>query len=245
MLLLASAVIVEDPRLGGPVTYSTPTPDGKHLFVMIAPRPTNPHPAHLPEKTEHEQALYAKYASSGSGLYRNDGSTQPLWSVDWYSYRVFPANDAVHLVRVHGDFPLTDKFPASKRLGEDAVAEQASAPALSFYANGDLLKTYSVVDLVRNIEGLPHSLYHVMWFSDGVITREGDRFGLTTQEPRQIYFNLADGSIAIDRGAGLGNAQIWVVRISIAITGIAAIVILVLWLFFQKRESAGDPPPVK
>src|SRR5438105_3326431 len=82
-----------DPRLGGRVTYATPTPDQQYLFVMIAPRTKNPHPKLQPEKEPHEQDLYAKYGRSGSGLYRNDGSTSPLWTVDWYSYRVFPAND--------------------------------------------------------------------------------------------------------------------------------------------------------
>ena len=36
-----------------------------------------------------------------SGLYRNDGSRDPLWTFDWYAYNVDVAADGVHLVR-HG-----------------------------------------------------------------------------------------------------------------------------------------------
>lgn len=235
LLLWTLASALDDPRIGGPTTYATPSPNGEYLFVMIAPRPGSDHPALQPEKEPIQKELYAKYAATGSGLYRNDGSTQPLYTVDWYSYRVWPANDGVHLVRLHGDFPLTEKFPASRRLPEDVVAEQVSGPALSFYASGKLLKVYSVRELVKNIESLPHSLHHVLWSADGVLTADGTQFGIMTQDSRQTYFDLATGAIAFSRDAGLGNAQVWVVRISLGITVLAAVIVLsASW--YKKRQ---------
>lgn len=224
-----------DPRMGGRVTYSTPSPDGKYVFVMIAPRTRNPHPDLQPERKPHEKALYEKYAKTGSGLYRNDGSTVPLWTVDWYSFEVFPANDGVHLVRTHGDSCVSRSFPATKRLPDDVVAWQVNAPALSFYTNGKPIRTYSLRELVQVPESLPHTLYHVLWMSGGVFTEDGRQFGLITQEPRQLYFDLDTGRIVIDRPAGLGNAQVWVVRISLALTGFAAVVILAGWLYRQRK----------
>ena len=34
-----------------------------------------------------------------SGMYRNDGSTTPLWTVDWYAYEVDVPNGGEHVVR--------------------------------------------------------------------------------------------------------------------------------------------------
>jgi hypothetical protein len=30
-------------------------------------------------------------------LYRNDGSTTPLWTVDWYAHSVLLPSDGIHL----------------------------------------------------------------------------------------------------------------------------------------------------
>ena len=35
-----------------------------------------------------------------SGLYRNDGSDKPIWTVNWYALRVFVHPDGKHLVRM-------------------------------------------------------------------------------------------------------------------------------------------------
>lgn len=231
MLLMPCAVQADD-RLGGPTTYSTPSPDGQYLFVMIAPRPKDDTPSLVPEKLAHQKELFAKYPASG--LYRNDGSTKPLWTVDWYSYRVWPADDGIHLVRLHGDFPLSERFPASKRLADEIVAEQVNGPGLSFYKNGKLQRIYMVREIVKNVDSLPHSLQHVLWSADGIMTRDGKQFCMMTQDARQIFFDLETGTVAIDREAGLGNAQLWVVRISLGITLLAGAIILGGWLWRQR-----------
>ncbi len=223
-----------DVRLGGPTTYTTPSPNEQYLFVMIAPRPATAEPSLDPEKGEHQKQIYAKYSATGSGLYRNDGSTDKLWGVDWYSYRVWPANDGEHLVRLHGDFPLTEKFVASKRLPDETVAEQVNGEALSFYDRGRFLRSYAVRELVHNVDGLPHSLQHVLWSADGVLTRDGDKFVMMTQEPRQIVFDLSTGKITQEKPAGLGNAQFWAVRISLGLVAFCGIIILAGWLYRQR-----------
>ncbi|CAN5379950.1 hypothetical protein BH11PLA2_BH11PLA2_44950 [soil metagenome] len=218
---------LDDPRLGGPRTYSTPSPNGQFLFVMIAPRPTDPHPNLVPEKEAHEKALYEKYVATGSGMYRNDGSTNPLFTVDWYSFRVFPADDGQHLVRYHGEFALTEGYPAGVRLSDAEVQKQAGAAAVSLYERDKVLKTYAVNDVVKNIESLPHSLQHLLWSAGGIMTADGKQFCLMTQDSRQVFFDLASGGIAYEREAGLGNARVWVVRVSLALVGLAAVAILI------------------
>jgi hypothetical protein len=230
LLCTFPATALDDPRLGGPRTYATPSPNEAYLFVMIAPRPPSDNPHLKPEQKPHEESLYAKYAATGSGLYRNDGSTTPLFTVDWYSYRVFPADDGQHLVRYHGDFALTERFPAGVRLSDDEVQRQAGLPAVSFYDGSRHLKTYTVNDVVKNIASLPHSLQHVLWSAGGVLTSDGGQFCLMTQDSRQIFFDLSTGAVVVEKDAGLGNARVWVVRVSLAVTAVAGLgIIFAYW----------------
>ena len=53
-----------------------------------------------------------------SGLYQNNGSTTPLWTVDWYAYRVHIVSVGVHMVR-----------PGPWATG-------TRNPAVTFYRNG-------------------------------------------------------------------------------------------------------------
>jgi hypothetical protein len=247
LVLTPTVLAVDDVRLGGPRTYSTPSPNGQFVWVMIAPRPTNPDKHLIPEKEPHEQALFEKYAATGSGMYRNDGSTNAIFTVDWYSYRVFPADDGRHIVRYHGDFALTERFPAGVRLSDDEVARQADAPAVSLSDGPTLLRTYRVRDVVRNVPSLPHSLHHLLWSAGGIMTTDGQQFCLMTQDSRQVFFDLATGDIAWEREAGLGNARVWVVRLSLAATGLAAIAIFIgfAWHGRLRRRPAvpADSPP--
>ena len=66
--------------------YTIKTSDGRYVFVMLAGSPAN---------LDSRDPL-AKYPASG--LYRNDGSYTPLWTVDWSAYVILPS-DGVHLVR--------------------------------------------------------------------------------------------------------------------------------------------------
>src|SRR5947208_2104264 len=75
-----------------PQSYSVVTKDGRFVFVMLTTKDF------VSVDSREGAALRGKYQRSG--LYRNDGTVNPLWTVDWYSWRVFPASDGVHLVRV-------------------------------------------------------------------------------------------------------------------------------------------------
>ena len=75
-----------------------------------------------------------------SGMYLNDGSTVPLWTVDW-KQRVYLPNDGKHVVR-HGRL----KYSATYR-----------EEAFTFIAEGKVLKTYETKDLIAFPWLLPHS----------------------------------------------------------------------------------------
>jgi len=228
----ARAADLPDPT--HPVTYSTPSPDGKLLFVMLAPPSDDP--AKNPDNTDEGKALRKKYPTSG--LYRNDGSTTPLWTADWYAYGVYPADDGVHLVREDSPARMLSSFVA-KRLPEETVRKQLDGPALSFVADGKVLKTYTVRELVAKPDELPNSVTHVLWMAGGMVTRDGKRFVLLTQDAQQIVFDLATGDIVSRKAAGLGNVQVWVARGLMAFVALFLAAAFARWLYFARKGTAG------
>src|SRR5579863_9000098 len=66
-------------------TYKKVSPNGEFVFVMISPLPLDSDAGSFMEKVALE-IRHIRQVYSQSGLYRNDGSTTPLWIVDWYAY---------------------------------------------------------------------------------------------------------------------------------------------------------------
>src|SRR5262245_8254252 len=127
VVLLALAPLGSEAHAFKPATpdsFSVVTEDDRFVFVMLAPAKW------IGQDSRRGAELREKYPSSG--LYRNDGSRDPLWTVDWYSHCVHPASDGIHLVRV-------ERTPGNYAYdGDHAVA---------FYASGKLLRAYSEGDL--------------------------------------------------------------------------------------------------
>jgi tetratricopeptide (TPR) repeat protein len=132
ILLLTLPVKADTEGIAGP--YTIETADKKYVFVML-----------LPQRTYVTEAL-KRYPQSG--MYLNDGSTTPLWTVDWYANRVRPLSDGVHLIR-YGDWAR-----ASGSYTEEA---------LTFFASGEELKSYPIGELVYFPQLLPHTFSHYEW----------------------------------------------------------------------------------
>jgi hypothetical protein len=69
-----------------------------------------------------------------SGMYRNDGTVRPLWTVDWYASR-----GSVNVLR--------DRQRVVRRVHRDYSDEGA---AIEFYEYGKLIKSYSSAELTGN-----------------------------------------------------------------------------------------------
>ena len=112
-----------------------------------------------------------------SGLYRNDGSTTPLWSVQWYAFTVHLSDNGQHLVRM------------------GPWASGGSSLAVAFYDRGKLTKSYSVDDLVADIDHLPHSISHFMWRKEVIFDEQANRLTITTLNDERYVFDTAIGEI--------------------------------------------------
>ncbi len=127
-----------------PSDYTKVTENGRYIFVMLAPDrldvlggPTRP------QSSFGKSEIQKTYKQSG--LYNNDGSNEPLWTVSWYSFSVYPSSDGKHVVKM------------------GPWAQSTSDLAIAFYENGKELKRYIISDLVKNQLKLKHTVSHFFW----------------------------------------------------------------------------------
>lgn len=112
-----------------PFPYQAVTADKKHVFVIV--------------KSDCK-LCWGSDKYKVSGMYLNDGSTDPLWTVDWQNY-IFLPNGGKHVVR-KGRWA---RYSATYR-----------EEVFSFIEEGNVLKTYSAGDLIAFPFLLPHSSSH-------------------------------------------------------------------------------------
>lgn len=192
--------------------FSVELPNGEFLFVMLA---NNTRDAYNQlGYVEEDETLRNTYPQSG--MYRNDGSTTPLWTVDWNAFGVTLASDGSHLIR-WGPWPYQGNY---------------FEIAVEFYRDGKLLKSYKVDDLVFNPMALPHSVSHYRWLEDAGEDLENNTIWVTTYEGRHLVFDMTTGKVIEGRLP---------IKLTTLIYGAAlAIVALPLslgWLLYRKRKA--------
>ena len=201
-LIIGLLIIIAPPSfcdsISPPYSYREETPDKRHVFIMISEQEgrkyfgykqfqqdlkDDPHsdsfggaPAPFGNPFSKE-SIDILEAYSQSGLYQNNGSTNPLWTVDWYAYDVKPLSDAVHLVR------------------PGPWASAYNDPAVSFYKNGSLLRTHTVNELVADPKSLPHSVSHFEWRKETKLDDDKKRYRIVTLSGERYRFNVTTGRI--------------------------------------------------
>lgn len=159
-----------------PISYTKPSADGRFLFAMIAPGTIEAEVLRWNDQKAAEiRAIRQTYVQSG--LYRNDGSNTPLWTVNWYAYDVDVASDGVHLVR-HGPW-----------------ASNLEQEAFSFFASGRLVRTVAISELVDLKFLLPHSVSHFGWAEEARLENETMHYIVRTGDGNSFIFDVRNGSI--------------------------------------------------
>ncbi len=168
---MANADSVSPPR-----TYTVESPDGRFVFVMHAPMPVEMEYRFWVDEVNAEiRQIRERYPESG--LYAADEPTTPLWTVDWYAYSVIVFSDGVHLVR-EGPWPMSRR--------DEGV---------SFFANGELLKTYSVSDLVLVPWLMPPTMSHFFWRANTGFDDEALTYRLLTLHLESHRFDVRTGEL--------------------------------------------------
>lgn len=159
LLLLAALLCLTSPAVGqeeelvaeSAFSYTQESPDGRHVFVMIAPDEVECDAEDLAEGLV--SVVRQRYAKSG--LYKKGEPKTPLWTVDWFAPGVYVANDGVHLIR------------------QGAAARSADDEALCFFASGKEIKRMAVRELVS-------APYLLELGEEGLNWRRRDRFDAET-----------------------------------------------------------------
>lgn len=146
---------------------------GKFVFVMLSidEDPT----AYGQGGAVQNEEIRRQYPQSG--LYKNDDSTTPVWTVDWYAFETAISLDGRYLVR-WGPWPFHGNYD------ELAVA---------FYKNGRKIRQYAVRDLVADPESLPTSISHYMWAKERSFEATTNLLHLETYNGEQYDFDVTTG----------------------------------------------------
>lgn len=205
-------------------SYSIRLDDGLS-FVMIAVLPFNECASQGTEKIEAGKAIRKKYQISG--LYRDD-APGPLWTVDWYSYKVFISSDGKNLVRI------------------GPWASNTSDEAFSFFNNGQLVKTYQVGEIIRYDSALPHSVSHFQWEKQFELNDSKRTFEVTTLEDGRFTFNLLNGEIISQRLpllppiSGLSEPR-FIVRAGLILVLLFAAGLVAIYFVLRRRNHLHRP----
>ena len=158
------------------VEFSRTSVDEKYVFVAVAPKDSEMASMYI---TKPELDKYPE-----TGLYRNDGSTTPLWTLETVSFSInvwIPA-DGVHFI-AEGPWPHD--------------RENFSDVALLFFDRGKLIKSYRVNELVAHPEDLPRSTSHYQWLNKFVLNDRVGKAWVTTLNGEKYVFEISTGKIIV------------------------------------------------
>ncbi|MFO0851270.1 MAG: hypothetical protein U0871_22345 [Gemmataceae bacterium] len=238
-LSVLSLLLVVSPAAAAtfPEPYSStkPAPGGRFVFVQLGDAAKE---AEAPADARRQFAeLRARYPATG--LYPAGGPA-PVWTLDGYAPidNVFLTSDGVHLVRLEGTWWRTKDFPTQgKRLPADVEQAQLAGPAVSFFANGKLLRQYTVADLTEAPARMRHSPEHVLWAAGGGLNEGTKRFVYFTQDGQKNVFDYPTGERLEKVAGGLSNPLAgW----AVGAAGGLSLLVLAGWayLVFGRRKAA-------
>jgi hypothetical protein len=195
-----------------PFSYKKPSPNGLYVFVMIAPVPLDSDAKRwIEEKAAEISEIRRVY--SRSGLYRNDGSTEPLWTIDWYAHYIEVGSDGIHLIRM------------------GPWASSTDTEALSFFANGELMRTYEVRDLVSTSLLLPHSVSHFQWLDESNVDEGRQEFTVRTLDGNRFVFDMRTGQIVSESRPGRNAVFFLSAVLILAVSGVG------IWHKIRSRKT--------
>ena len=217
-----------------PVSYSKPVAGGKFTFVQLGdPAAEAKQSASIRKEFAQLREKYPR-----SGLYPAD-SPNPAWTLDapYAPYdNTYPSADGVHLARIKGEAWIEQNYPGGKRLPADVEQKQYDAPAVGFYANGKLTRSYPLRDLITNPLDVKHSPQFVLWAAGSVLNEDTGRFVVMTQDATRVTFDVNTGEILKRDRVGLNNPILS--NVLLACAAMTALV-LAAWAWFAFRFERG------
>jgi hypothetical protein len=193
LLLLCFAGDSRADKKGPPSSRKQATRDGKYLFVMLAPGSAEDEINRQGDEENRKALKSLRDTYTKSGLYKNDTSNDPLWTVDWHAPFLL-SNDGIHVVR-YGQATLEqwrNKTPRQTRAITDNDMKQE---AISIFARGKLLREYSIGEFVDDRKVLPMTVTFFQWSKQVKFIEDERQLEVITLDGNRIRIELATGKI--------------------------------------------------
>jgi hypothetical protein len=123
---------------------------------------------------------------NGSGIcfeVTTDQTDKILWTTTgWYAFVTYLSYDGAYLIRM-GNWPR----------GQELSSEHL---AVAFYKEGELLKSYSTKDLVKDPSSIERTVSHYSWSAESPkLDSYEHRFTIVTKDNNEYVFDITNGSI--------------------------------------------------
>jgi hypothetical protein len=115
-LVVLAAGRVAMAALAHPASWKQVSDDGQYVLVMVSPLSVDQDAGHHLADGNEIRQIRAKF--SQSGLYQNDGSTTPIWTIEYFSrpHELHIAPDGEHLIVGADDWFVACFFAKGKKL---------------------------------------------------------------------------------------------------------------------------------
>ena len=198
--------------LAHPASWKQVSEDDQYVLVMVSPLPLDEDAGH--EAFDAREIRNIRETYSQSGLFPNDGTTTPLWTLPYHNWthEVFIGPDGQHLIIADDDW------------------FQSHGHVVTFYSNGNELASYSITDLLSSTYLRMPILRRI---DGGAMTFDTDALTFTsrTNQGGAFVFDVTSGKI-VRRSSPIPKF------IGIAIAGIAMAVVFLLLLMRRERYAA-------
>lgn len=197
--LLAFSPLPEEP-------YNIQVGD-KYIFIMTSNDTTEPYLSSAGKEYKFR------------GLYYNDGSVTPVWTISFYSFdrSIYISDDGVYLV-----------YKSHRWVGYNAYTESM----IEFYKNGKLIKKYTVYDLIDSKDKTP---YGMSWYKDYKI--EDNIVILTTLENNKFVFDISTGDLLSKVSLNEEESTEWELSTYILAIFLLLVISVVVYIFIKKRKK--------
>ncbi len=189
-----------------PLSYAKPTPGGQFVLVVFGSAEAEKN-LNGGDNKRHSAAVRAKYAVPG--LYRATDDEHPplVYALAGYApdENVYLTADGRTVVRIEGDWWRTKAYPVGQRLSAEVEQKQLDAPAISFFRDGKLMKSYPLRDLVTDAAAISHSPEHILWHGGAVLREDTGLFLLDMQDTNRITFDTRTGEVSSKEKLGFGS----------------------------------------
>jgi hypothetical protein len=236
LLALAAGPVAAAGVLDEALSYTKPVPGGRFVFVMLGdPEAEAKQSADARGKFAELRAKYPK-----TGLYKAE-SSELVWAVEDGGYapydNVFLASDGVHLVRIDGEWWREKDFTGGRaRLTPEEEQKQLDGPAVSFFADGKLVRRTAVRDVVTDPAALPQTPHYILWLANGVLNEGTGRFLLDTQDLNRVTFDYRTGEVVARGRVGLGNPRLTTILVASGALTAAVLGVWAYFVFFRRRK---------